>query len=48
MELKETNKTKTPYIKPEVSVVLFSSQDVITASGNDGFDNWMDDDFTIE
>jgi len=48
MEEKEVNMIKLPYVTPEIIVLNFSIQDVITASGYDSLDNWMDDNFIIE
>jgi len=48
MEEKEVNMIKLPYVTPEIIMIKFSAQDVITASGYDGLDNWKDDNFIIE
>lgn len=35
------------YVSPEISVIAFEMRDIITASGNDGDDNWSNDPFNI-
>lgn len=49
METKN-KKEKLPYIAPDITVVNILTQDIITTStvGNDGVDNWLDDNFIIE
>jgi len=48
MEQNDKTLIKLPYVTPEIIVLNFSIQDVITTSGNDLMDNWMDDNFLIE
>ena len=48
MEQKDTTLIKSPYITPEITVLKFLTQDVITNSGYDLLDNWSDDNFTID
>ena len=35
------------YVSPEISIIALEMRDVITASGNDGDDNWSNDPFDI-